>query len=319
MRFLERVVLTAMVCVAGLQGMRARAEELTPGAVEESSSASLSMMSTEGAASAGFERGVAAKPPDPCWASEVTASPSRPYWDAGAATTPCGNVETDFGVVVQPMGGGVWQRLLVSSVRYGLTPKLDFRWGVTNQIVQSGGGLGQTVGVGDHSVSMTFRFHEQGRRSPALALSYGASLPVANPAKGFGSGFSNDQLAFIASRDVGGTHVDINVVGALEGGANGHEGAAQFGMALTRPVTRRLAWIAESFGGAQPGTTDRFGAVLTGGSFAARPWLVLDGAVTRTYTAGSPRWQIQFGLTCARRPGWVLIPRGSRIGRLLGR
>lgn len=270
------------------------------------------------AASSGFERVIRAQRPNPCLTGEIVASPSRPYWDSGAATTPCGNIETDFGFVLQPMGKGVSQRLMVSSVRYGLTPQLDLRWAAINHIVQSGD-LGPISGIGDASVSATYRFHEQGQWSPAMAFSYGIELPEANPEKGFGSGFIDHQFLFIASRDLGPVHADFNAVGTLEGEKDGREVAVQFGLAVTRQVTRRLAWILESYGGPQPGTADRFGAVLSGGSYIVRPWLVVDGAYTQTYTAGSPRRQILFGITCARRLRFGSVANGSRIGRLLGR
>jgi len=271
------------------------------------------------AAASGLTRAIQAQPPDPCLSGETVASPSRPYWNSGAATTPCGNLETDFGIVLQPMGRGARQTLWVSSVRYGLTPRLDVRWGATNHISQSGGDLKPSEGIGDASLSATYRFHDQGRWVPAMAFSYGITLPQANPEKGFGSGFIDHQFLYIASRDLGPLHVDFNVVGTLAGEKDGHDGAVQFGLALTRPVTQRLAWIIESYGGPQPGTADRFGAVLTGGTFIVRPWLVVDGAYTRTYTAGSPRQQILFGITCARRLRFGPIAKGSRIGRLLGR
>jgi hypothetical protein len=222
-------------------------------------------------------------------------------------------------MLLQRMGGGVQQRLLVSSVRFGLTPRLDLRWGETNHIAQSGGETEPMEGIGDESLSVTYRFHEQGHWAPAMALSYGMNLPVANPDKGFGSGFVGHQFLFNASRDVGNIHLDFNAVGTLVADEDGRDGAAQFGLALTRPVTKKLALILESYGGAQPETTDKFGAALTGASYMLRPWLVLDGAYTRTYTAGSPRQQILFGVTCARRPGLRPIRRGSMLGRLLGR
>ena len=317
MEFLKKIALTA-----GMAFVMVPAWAEVPGAAstEISSSASGIDPALLGAAAAsGFVRGIQAQPPDPCSSGEIVASPSRPYWDSGAATTPCGNIETDFGMVLQPMGGGARQTLWVSSVRYGLTPRLDLRWGATNHISQSGGELESLEGIGDASVSATYRFHEQGRWSPAMAFSYGVELPEANPQKGFGSGFIDHQFLFIASRDLGTLHVDFNVVGTLEGEQDGHEGAVQFGLALTRPVTRRLAWIIESYGGPQPGTEDRFGAALTGGSYMLRSWLVVDGGYTRSYTAGSPRQQILFGITCARRLRFGPTAKGSRIGHLLGR
>jgi len=259
------------------------------------------------------------KSADPCTQGEVISSPSRPNWDGGAGTTQCGIIETDFGWLGQPMGRGVRQWMLMSSMRYGLTPRLEVRWGLINHMAQSGGGEPSLVGVGDQCVSAEFRFVEQGRMMPALALSYGVKIPTANPAKGFGTGFTDDQLVFIASRDLGRNHLDFNIAGIVTGEPGGHDGAAQFGLALTRQITRKLSWILESYGGPQPGTTDRYGAGLTGVSFALRPWLVLDGAYVKAFTGGAPRQQILFGFTVASRPTFGPIPRGSRFAHLLGR
>ncbi len=152
-----------------------------------------------------------------------------------------------------------------------------------------------------------------------MALLYTGKVPTANPAKGLGSGFADHQFVWIASRDLGKNHFDFNTVGTLAGGKAGFDGAAQFGLALTRPVTRKLSGILESYGGPQPGTTARFGAVFVGATYAILPRLVLDTAYTRTYTAGSPRSQFLVGVTFARRLGWLAVPSGTFAGHLLGR
>ncbi len=211
------------------------------------------------------------------------------------------------------------QHSLLSSLRYGLTPKLDLRWGVINHIVQSGGESPTLTGIGDQSVSATYRFCEQSRSMPALAFSYGVKIPAANPVKGFGSGFFDHQFVLIASRDIGRSHLDFNIAGALTGERRTRDGASQFGLALTRPINAKLVLILESYGGPQPGTADRFGAALTGASYSLRPWLVLDAAYAKTYTAGSPRQQIAFGVTYAKRPGFRAIPARSGFAHLLGR
>jgi hypothetical protein len=260
-----------------------------------------------------------AEPADPCSLAETTANPTRPAWDYATSTTQCGIVETDYGFLGQSLGGGVGQRMAVTSLRYGLTPKLDLRWGLTNRIFQSGGGTPSLEGAGDQWLSTRYRFHEQGRIVPAMALLYDAKIPIANPAKGLGSGFVDHQLIFIASRDLGRYHLDFNTVGTIVGERRGHDGAAQFGLAVTRPVTKKLSCILESYGGPQPGTSDRFGAGFAGATYTLRSQLVLDGAYTRTYTAGSPRQQVLVGVTYARRAGLAPLPRSSTFARLLGR
>lgn len=260
-----------------------------------------------------------AEPADPCLLAETAANPTRPAWDYAASTTQCGVVETDYGFLGQSLGGGVGQRMAATSLRYGLTPKLDLRWGLTNRIFQSGAGTRSLEGVGDQWLSARYRFHEQGLVTPAMAFLYGVKIPMANPVKGFGSGFVDHQLIFMASRDLGHSHLDFNIVGTIAGEKQGLDGAAQFGLAVTRPVTRKLSCILESYGGPQPGTSDRFGAGFAGATYTLRPQLVMDGAYSRIYTAGSPRQQVLFGVSYAKRPGFAPMPRSSALARLLGR
>jgi len=257
--------------------------------------------------------------PDPCFLPQVTSNPTRPNWDTSASTTQCGVMEIDSGWLFQPVGQGVNQTMVLSSVRYGLTPKLDLRWGLTNHMTQSGGGAPSLEGIGDQWLMVRYRYLEQSPKLPALAFLYGYKVPTANPVKGFGSGYADHQFIFIASRDFGKNHFDFNTVGTVVGERGGHDGSAQFGLALTRAVTQKFAWMVESYGGPQPGTPDRFGAAFTGVSYTLKPTLVVDASYSRTYTAGSPREQFMFGFTYAMRSGASPISRGSLIGRMLGR
>lgn len=256
--------------------------------------------------------------PGPCERDELTAAPMRPNWTNGAATTQCGSLETDYGWLWQGMGAQVSQRMYPVSVRYGLTTKLELRWGLPTPLSQSGGGIPALKGVADQWIGGLYRFHEQEKRMPALGLGYNYKVPTANLAKGFGSGYADHQLMFIASQDLKKLHFDFNVVGTLAGGTDGPDGAAQYGLAMSASATRQVTWILETDGGPQPGTADRFGQALGGGSWAVRPWLVLDAAYTRAYTAGTPRQQVTFGWTWASRPEAVARTR-ARVTRWLER
>ena len=316
---LVRILFTAMVFIGGAQEILIAGEN-GPANLRATS---LAAQSGQMAMSAGLERlPLSAEPSasqDPCLAEVVAANATRPNWDTSASSTQCGILESDYGFQAQPMGRGIHQSMLVTSLRYGVTPKLDLRWGLTNRIFQSGSNTPSLQGVGDQWLSARYRFHEQGRVTPAMAFLYAAKIPTANPAKGFGSGFVDHQFVFIASRDLGRYHLDFNTVGTLAGERQGHEGAAQFGLAVTRPLTQKLSCILESYGGPQPGTSDRFGAGFVGATYTLRPQLVIDGAYARTYTAGSPRQQALFGITYARRPGFAPMPRTSALARFLGR
>lgn len=253
-----------------------------------------------------------------CAAADVVSQPSRPEWSSGAQTTQCGVMENDFGWLWQPLGGGVTQTVYPLSVRYGLTPRMDLRWGMPTRMQQSGGGTQALTGVTDQWLSVTYRYLEQGRRVPAQALSYSFKIPTANPAKGFGSGYADHQLTWIASRDVRRLHFDFNAVGTLAGAPRRVDGAAQYGLALSAPATKTLGLIVETDGGSEPGSADRFGQALLGASWTVRPWLVVDAAYTKAFTAGTPRQQLTMGFTYAHRPGLPGSGR-PRMLRALGR
>ena len=123
-------------------------------------------------------------PGDACALTEIAANPPRPAWDYGASTTQCGVAEADSGWMKQAMGSGVRQQLFASSLRYGLTPKLDLRWGSKNHIAQSGGGMASLEGIRDQWANVRYRFLEQGHWTPATGLLYGIKIPTANPGGG---------------------------------------------------------------------------------------------------------------------------------------
>ena len=255
---------------------------------------------------------------NPCTSPEIQPNSASPTWDTPAETTPCGALETDNLVIAQPLGDGIHQEMIVSTAKYGLTPHLEIRWGLPGHLMQSGGGTRRLNGTTDQWLGVCYRFRDQGRWMPDLALDYAIKIPTANPAKGFGTGYVDHNLTFIASRDLGQTHIDFNAVGTIAGGSRGEDGSPQFGMALTRPVNSRLLWTLEAYGGPQPGTSDRYGAVLAGGAWNLRPWFTLNSAYVQVYTAGSPRRQYLFGVIYTMRPAFA-PPGSSRLGRFLRR
>jgi hypothetical protein len=305
----SRVALVVML--AGVWNLDIAKAEAPEGPTEAAA-----VVAEAGIAEKAVDQGAMIQTTDPVVRHETAASPSRPTWTGGASTSDQGEMETDFGWQWQSMGSGVQQRTLPSSVRYGLTSRLEMRWGIPSHMSQSGGGTAPLKGISDQQFSALYRFHEQTGWTPALALNYGIKIPTANPAKGFGTGYLDHQLTFIVSRDFGRAHFDFNAVGTVAGEPYGHDSAVQYGLAISLAVTHRFTWVLDGYGGPQPGTSDRYGAVLSGGTWALRPWLVLDSAYTRAYTAGAPRQQFTVGITHAMRPGIGSALKESRVARL---
>jgi hypothetical protein len=262
------------------------------------------------------EPGPPVKNADTCADPELQPNSMSPTWNIQASTVQCGALETDNLATLQPLGGGVAQWTVGTTAKYGLAPRLEIRWGLPGRMYQGGGP--RLAGTTDQWLAGLYRFHDQAGWAPDLALDYAFKIPTANPAKGFGSGYGDHLLTFIASRDLGPNHIDFNVVGTLAGEPGGYEGAAQLGMGLSRTFAHHLMGTIEAFGGPQPGTEDRYGAVFLGGSWGLRPQLALNGGWIRSYTAGSPREQFMFGFIYTIRPG-LALPRESRLSRIFGR
>lgn len=241
----------------------------------------------------------------PAWglcpaATTIAAYPTRPNFDLPTLTTQCGMLEADYGYTLAPMGNGTTQNIFAGALRYGITPRLDVRWGSTSFIAQTGNPSAK--GIGDQWLGARFRFREQTRRTPAFALMYNIKLPTASADKALGSGYVDHAFLFIASKDIGRYHLDFNTVGTLAGSSTGHDGAAQFGLALWRPVNGKLAFVLESYGGAQPATSNRLGTAVAGATYNLTPRLVLDAAFYQAYTAASPRQQFTTGFTYTLGP-----------------
>jgi hypothetical protein len=311
---LAKAMIVASIAVLGNLGVVAAESAAADGVATAA-------VSHDGSAEGAIELAPSPRPvSDPCLYPEVAVVSSRPTWTGGAATIQCGVVQSDFGWLGQPVGGGTRQWMLPSSISYGLTPKLNLRWGLPGHIAQGGGNSLPLSGISDQSISALYRLEEQRPRMPALAFGYGVKIPSANPRKGFGTGFTDHQMVFVVSRDLGrSAHVDFNAVRTSAGGQRGRNAAAQFGVALSFSATKTVVLVLDSFGGSQPGISDRFGAELAGATWNLRPWLVFDAAYTRVYTAGSPREQFTVGFTHAMRPGFASYPTRSKFSRLLRR
>jgi hypothetical protein len=251
------------------------------------------------------ERGAEVKKIDACTAVSIQSNAAAPSWDSPAVTTQCRALEMDNLFIAQPLGEGIRQDSMGTTAKFGVTPRLEVRWGLPGHIIQSGGGSARLTGTTDQWIGTCFRFYEQRGRIPDLAIDYAVKIPTANPAKGFGSGYADHVVTLIASADRGDNHVDFNAVGTVAGGRTGREGAAQFGLAITRQIMRKLLGTVEAYGGPQPGTSDRYGAVQAGGAWAVRPWLAVNGAYARAYTAASPRQQFLAGFIYTVRPAFA--------------
>lgn len=228
--------------------------------------------------------------------AEVAAKPTRPNLTYSTDTTQCGVVEVDYGWASQ-WPGGTRQDVFSGSMRFGVTPKVDVRWGGAT-FVSSYTAAMSVQGTGDNWFGARCRFHEQSSRVPSLGVSYNVKLPSASPEKSLGTGYVDHEFTLLAGKDFGKFHFDSNLVGTLAGASSGFQNSTLVSLACWRPLSKRFSLVTESYGGTQA-VGSPFASVLTGAAYSLTPRFVVDGAVESPVIANGPGKRVTLGATYA--------------------
>lgn len=233
-----------------------------------------------------------------CNSTEITATPTRPTVTNSTATTQCGVLEADYGVTSLVPGDGTHHEVLGGSLRYGITPRIDFRWGADNMNSYSGGGT-HVVGTGDNWLSGRVALTSENQTWASTAFMYTIKLPSASVADGFGTGFVDHAFTFIASKEIRKWHFDFNTIELLGGrAASGFETNTTLALAVSHPLKGKWGAVYEAWGQTRLNEeTPAFAANLVGVTYALSPRAVFDAAVDLGVTPGAPRARLLVGAT----------------------
>lgn len=120
-----------------------------------------------------------------------------------------------------------------------------------------------------------------------MAASYAMKIPSASSTRGLGTGRVDQQIKFLASKDLGTTHFDFNasalVIGRPTGG--GRDSAAEIDLSFSHPLWNKLAITGEIYGDTRlnesvPGFTSTLWAL----TYSLSPRLVLDAGMDTAVT-----------------------------------
>jgi len=144
-------------------------------------------------------------------------------------------------------------------------------------------GAGQTSGVGDVSVGVKWRLLDDHPVLGDFALLPAIKFPSGSPSAGTGTGSFDVGVTAIASYDIRGVSMDLNVaytrVGAV--GGSSASGAALWTASFGVPVVGRLSWAAEVFGvpTIDGSGTPSSAALLTGPTYLVSTAFNLDAGI----------------------------------------
>ncbi len=236
--------------------------------------------------------------PVSCTSNEITATPKRPTVTNSTATTQCGVVEADYGVTSLLPGDGTHHEVLGGSLRYGITPRVDFRWGVDNMHSYYGGG-DHLLGQGDNWLSGRVRLTSEKQTWASTAFQYTIKLPTASVTDGFGTGFVDHSFTFIASKDIQKWHFDFNAIELLAGRpGSGFDTNMTMALAAAHPIKGKWGAVYEAWGQTELNAANpAFASNLLGLTYNLSQRTVLDGGVDLGLTPVAPRARLLVGAT----------------------
>lgn len=233
-----------------------------------------------------------------CHSSEVTAAPTRPTVTTSTTTTQCGVVEADYGLTSLIPGDGTHQEILGGSLRYGITPRIDFRWGVDNLHSYYVHGA-HLLGEGDNWIGGRISLTSEKQTWISTGFMYTLKMPSASVIDRFGTGFVDHSFTFIASKDINKWHFDFNTIELLGGRrGSGFDTNTTLALAAAHPVRGKWGLVYEAWGQTELNAdTPGFASNLVGVTYSLSHRAVFDGGVDLGLSPEAPRARLLMGAT----------------------
>jgi hypothetical protein len=217
---------------------------------------------------------------------EITAVPNRPTVSTPAQPVQLGVLETEWGVDAASS-----HQDLNGLIKFGATTNLELRF--TNDPITADSG---THGFGDVSAGFKYRLTSDYDRRPSIALMYMFKAPTAGNV--LGSGYPDNSLTLLISKDLGKYHFDYNLIGDLLGTQNGWDRNFTNALAWSHPLAGNWGMDAELSGvtrssAGSPGSAQ----FILSATYTALPRLVFDIGMMGRLTGPIPHSMFMAGVT----------------------
>lgn len=241
---------------------------------------------------------------------DIAAVPNRPTVSTTAQPVQLGVLETEWGVDAASS-----HQDINGLLKFGVTTNLELRFANDPITADSG-----THGFGDLSAGFKYRLTRDHDHQPSVALMYMFKAPTAG--NSLGSGYPDNSLTLLVSKDMGRHHFDYNLIGNLLGTPNGRVHNFVNALAWSHPlpgswgVDAELTGVSRSSAGL-PGSAQ----FILSGTYTARPRWVFDVGMMARLTGPIPHAMFIAGVTYSiadlyrprrRRDSRVFRSSGSR-------
>lgn len=218
--------------------------------------------------------------------NDITAVPNRPTVSTTAQPVQPGVLETEWGIDAASS-----HQDLNGLFKFGATANLELRFANDPITADSG-----THGFGDVFAGLKYRFTSDHGHQPAIALMYMFKAPTAGTV--LGSGYADNSLALLVSKDLGKHHIDYNLIANILGMPNGLDHNFVHALAWSHPmhgfwgIDSELSGVTQSAAGA-PGSAQ----FILSTTYTARPRLVFDVGMMGRLIGPIPHAMFMAGVT----------------------
>ncbi|MEO7715055.1 MAG: transporter [Capsulimonas sp.] len=165
----------------------------------------------------------------------------------GPGTTEPGRYTLDIAVNSSQVSGSESQTLPAINLSYGLTNNIEVGTGIAVSSFRNSGASRKT-GFGDTTVGAKWRFLEETKSAPQVAIDYGLKIPTASKSEGFGDGKYASNFGICAAKSYGHYGVGLAASYYMPGNALA-KNCWSYSAACTCQVTERTSVGAQVYGG----------------------------------------------------------------------
>ena len=186
-------------------------------------------------------------------ATPVVAGP--PYDVADPETPEKHRIELNIGYLSSQARGAETQEFPSFDFNYGYLNNLQLTLGVTGVSMRRSG-IGRAAGLGDILPEIKWRFQEETKFRPQLALDYALKIPTASRSRGLGTGYVDHALLLIGQKSFGRAtlfgNVGCNIVGDKDS-----RNSLLYGVVYTYQLAQRLSVGVEAYGNTSAAAGER--------------------------------------------------------------
>jgi hypothetical protein len=233
--------------------------------------------------------------------AQIEVNPNRPTFATPARTTQFGVAELEFGVQRPSPRDGASSFGTPALLKLGVADDLELRASSAGWLRQGAPGAPSLSGMADLALGVQWCYVRNGPLGVDQAIQLTHKFATADARTGLGTGAADDTVGVFFSRDVAGSHVDVNLLETWQGrpaaDGGGRSKVAAATLSVSHNLTETWSLGGELYGIGGSVVARRVVSTLWYAACKLSSRLVLDAGFEVGLSDGAPRYNLFAGVT----------------------